>query len=293
MLTEWAHQPALAPKLEALQAVLRLPDGEIGNAYRKIFDSCSFPANQPFRFIVPAFFHLLQTLAARGRRFGIVIRTFGADIDKGLALELDAFARGEHPLHPDAGAFDGSNGRPDLRVSLSDPDSHGSFYRNAAGTHLVLGTLTRPPPGDGISQVGLSHFEGSGLKIVTGHGAIGEHLAASKVRGMMCFRDYYPWWGLANGKAGQAGKVLYVDETDLSTHAVFFDDHAGRPEEKDGYIVDVRDAAGAPRLYDASVAGVHVVRSEPLDCLSDVEYFVKVVDAAEATRANSARNNGS
>ena len=76
--------------------------------------------------------------------------------------------------------------------------------------------------------------------------------------------------------------MLYVDDRDLTTHSLIFDDHAGRPAEEP-HIVDVRDARGAPRPY-ASVAGVHVVRSEPLDCLDDVEYFVKAVDAAEAAR---------
>lgn len=272
---------------DSIEAALRLPNGEVGDSYRAIFDKSSYPSTQPWRYVVAPFFRLVQTLTARGRRFSIVIRTFGTDINNGLCREINAFAEGKHPLYPDAGRFDGSDGRPDLRISLDDPQSHGSFYRDSNGTHLVFGTLERPPPDNDMSEVGLRHFDGQGLRIVDGHEAIAAEIAGMTTRrGISALRDYWPWWGKANHEKGEAGKPIYVDTADFSTHPIFFDDHIATEDAEDAHIIDVRDTSGTPLPF-SSVVGVHAIRSEPLDCLTDADYFVKWVDAAERRRRES------
>jgi len=274
----------VAATRDRMEAALQLPSGEVGDRYRALFDRGTFPSTQPWRYVVGAFFRLVETLSARGRRFAIVIRTFGTDIGNGLCKEINAFAEGRHPLYPTAGRFDGTDGRPDLRISLDDPSSHGSFYRDSSGTSLVLGTLERPPPDDGVSEVGLRHFEGQGLRVVAGHAAIASEIAGlSARRGLLALRDYWPWWGKVRNEKADAGKVLYVDTADLTTHPIFFDDHVSREDAEDAHIVDVRDLSGASLPYSA-VAGVHVIRSEPLECLTDPDYFVNCVDAAENRR---------
>lgn len=271
---------------ERLEKVLQLPEGAVGERCRALFKAGSFLASQPYRCIVPAFFQLVIELTQRNRRFGIVMRTFGMDLGGGLVDELNAFAEGRHPLYPDVGAFDGQNGRQDLRISLDDSSSHGSFYRDANQTCLVLGTLERPPPDEDLSAIGMDHFKGQDLQIISGHPAISQYIADTvKERLMLAYRDYWPWWGSANNEAAHAAKPMYIDMQDTTVHPIFFDDHAGRAGE-DPHIVDVRDLLGAPLPY-AQVAGVHVVRCEPLACLSDTGYFVKMVDAAEEQRRAS------
>lgn len=277
----------VADTRERMEAALRLPNGEVGERYRALFDGGSFPSTQPWRYVVGPFFRLVETLSARGRRFAIVIRTFGTDIGQGLCKEINAFAEGRHPLYPTAGPFDGTNGRPDLRINLDDPSSHGSFYRDDSGPALVVGTLERPPPDDDVSEVGLQHFNGQGLRIVAGHAAIAAEIAEiARRRGLLALRDYWPWWGKVHKEKGDAGKVLYVDTADFTTHPIFFDDHVSKGDAEDAHIVDVRDLSGAPLPFSA-VAGVHVIRSEPLECLRDPDYFVKCVDAAECRRRAS------
>mmetsp|Transcript_88895 Transcript_88895/g.251969 ORF Transcript_88895/g.251969 Transcript_88895/m.251969 type:complete len:401 (+) Transcript_88895:137-1339(+) len=273
--------PGVRPARERLEAVLRLPAGEACDRYRGMFREGSFPSTQPWRYVVPAFFRLLQALAERRRRFSVVLRTFGVDLANGLCEEIDAFAQGQHPLYPGAGAYDGSGGRPDLRISMDDPSSHGSFYRGAEGAHLILGTTERPPPDGDISEVGMRHFEGSGLRIVSGHSSISAEIARITAgRGVTALRDYWPWWGKAQGESSDAGKLMHIDLADTAVHPLFFDDHVGR---EDAHIVDAIDMSGSPLPF-VSVAGVHLIRSEPLECLSDPDYFVRCVDAAERQR---------
>mmetsp|Transcript_24026 Transcript_24026/g.56774 ORF Transcript_24026/g.56774 Transcript_24026/m.56774 type:complete len:433 (+) Transcript_24026:67-1365(+) len=274
----------VAAERERMEAALRLPEGEVGDSYRAVFDQGSFPATQPWRYVVDPFFRVVQTLARRGRRFAIVIRTFGTDIGNGLCDEINAFAEGRHPLYPDAGRFDGTNGRPDLRITLDDPLSHGSFYRDKNGAHLVLGTLERPPPHNDVSEVGLCHYDGRGLKVVDGHPAIAAEIAQLvSQRGIIALQDYWPWWGKVQNERADAGKPIYVDLEDFSTHSIFFDDHVARADAEDAHIVDARDPTGSPLPFSA-VVGSHVIRSEPFDCLSDPDYFINCVDSAERQR---------
>lgn len=71
-------------------------------------------ADQPLqRFLLPAYFRLIQGLQEAGRDFYIVFRTFGDDGPR-LVDEHNLFCRGEHPLYggPEE-VYDGSRGSID------------------------------------------------------------------------------------------------------------------------------------------------------------------------------------
>lgn len=278
------ESPGLAQARRELEAALQIPQERLAD-YKSMFQLGTLPAEQQYRYIVPAFFRCVIGLAKLRRQFVVVFRTFGKDIDKGLLNEVNAFAEGKHPLYPDVGPFNGTNGRPDLRISLDDPTSHGSFYRDAGGDHLVLGTLERPPPDEKVSSVGIEYFEGKeNIKIVSGHRVISAHLAKMYTqRGALALRDYWPFWDAKN-ESSNSGKLLYIDLADTAVHPIIFDDHIGPKESR---IIDARDMAGDPIAFD-DVSGVHLVRCEPLDCLSDDEYFLSWIKACEGRRRSSA-----
>lgn len=61
-------------------------------------------------FLIPAFFHTISTLAAQGRDFTVVIRTFGSDISD-VVEAINAFAEGKHLVGPRV---------PEVAISPSD-----------------------------------------------------------------------------------------------------------------------------------------------------------------------------
>lgn len=60
-----------------------------------------------YHWIIPSFFQLLKDLAAEGREFAILFRTFGTDLPRVLSAVSKAVNHGAHPLFPDL---------PDLKV---------------------------------------------------------------------------------------------------------------------------------------------------------------------------------
>merc|ERR1739845_3616 len=102
--------------------------------------------------------------------------------------------------------------------------------------------------GNDLSEIGLDHYKGRDLRIISGHAAISQHIAETvQKRGMLAYRDYYPWWGKVNNEAAHAGKPIYVDTNDMTVHPIFFDDHIGTT---DPHIVDLRTTAGEPLPFN-------------------------------------------
>eukprot|EP00892_Ulva_mutabilis_P009416 jgi/Ulvmu1/6847/UM031_0052.1 len=99
-----------------------------------------FAAGQ--RRILPSFFELLLHLQATKRRFTLIFRTFGSDVED-VIEEMNLFATGRHPSYPGV-YMDGRDGMTDLR--LSQPASTGAYIRcgtRAAETILAFGVDQR------------------------------------------------------------------------------------------------------------------------------------------------------
>ena len=59
----------------------------------------TIPLDHPFHHILPSFFHTLENLQKRGKRYNLVFRSFGSDLQN-VAIALSDFAVGRHPLFP-------------------------------------------------------------------------------------------------------------------------------------------------------------------------------------------------
>jgi len=51
--------------------------------------------------VLPSFFNLLLHLQKEKREFSLTFRTFGTELEQ-VAMELNMFCNGHHPLFPDA-----------------------------------------------------------------------------------------------------------------------------------------------------------------------------------------------
>ena len=204
-------------------------DGEAGAQYRALKDRMvarvAWPAEglatadprlckDGRHVLIPAFFRTISTLAAQGREFTVVIRTFvrpppraataiyhladslpaaqGTDIAE-VQGALAAFAEGKHPTCAPVAEM------ASCPLYTGRYDESGTFTLTSAA-----GETTKDEP--------------SVLAILQGSGA-----EAQGVRAVGCTDDY-PWWS-KHGKAASAGKPLWLTEGDKAHHHIFFDDN--------------------------------------------------------------------
>lgn len=255
---------AVGREFEALRARLTLSPEETAACVRAGVPG----ASSGLRHLVPAYFHFLRTIQARGVPFGVVFRTFGTDLPEILA-EHNLFCEGRHPLYPLPSPFDGSvEGVPDLRIHA--PVGTGKFLRHAsssAGTHLATTS------GDDPREPGLATF-------VSGYRAIHALLVRRLRRGhrVLALQDHYEFWK-ANDETAHAGKMLLLDEHARDEFQIFFDDNVG---VRDLGIIDARCAHSGRELDYADVIDRFVVRANIADAILHDSYFIDNVDACVA-----------
>lgn len=270
---------AMRPHCNSFLAALKLPSAVVGSQAAR---DAGLHGEEVF--ILPAFFELLLQLKRSGRSFSLVFRTFGTDLHE-VSTEFNAFCEGRHPLFPGA-VFDGRDGGVDYRINLSDPSAFGTFFRSSLsgeGDALVYGTLRQPKPHEG----GVDFYEGSeefaGLRIVSG----GPQAMYRDLRrrtgkpGTMALRDYFPFWraqGMGSDPSKlNGGKLMVIDPRPSSNvHEIFFDDNIyyARPR-----IVDVRHARLPTKVLSMRwLAPCHLVRAEPLESVTDPQYFIRHVE---------------
>lgn len=243
---------------ERLRAGLKMPDGtDVG--------------------LLPAFFELLLALKAAGRSFALCFRSFGEDMDV-VAEELNMFCEGRHPLFPGA-VFDGRDGQPDYRISLSSPRQCGTFFRDDSGIKLVMGTIDQP--GEGRFKhipPSIDFYDSySGVDVRSGSEAeIGEFVRGlTSASGTFALRDHFLHW--KNKKqSSTAGKVFFFDASaSTSTHDMFFDDNIRYSETHIVHPVEVNNPEN--QHWASSLLLTHLCRAEALEAISDRLYFVKEV----------------
>ena len=177
--------------------------------------------------------------------------------------------------------MDGSDGGVDMRIDLG-PSGVGTWVRDAGGTlSLVLGTLKQPTLG---AAADLRSFYGgeANLELIRGAPAAMERLRSELSRPGRCLalRDFYPAWS-ASGCEAHGGKPLFLGGA-ADRLEIFLDDHI---MAHDAHIVDVRkeqDPDGLPMPIGATY-GTHLHRAEPLESIVDAQYFVRAIEAAEAS----------
>lgn len=227
--------------------------------------------------LLPAFFELLLALKAAGRSFALCFRSFGEDMDV-VAEELNMFCEGRHPLFPGA-VFDGRDGQPDYRISLSSPRQCGTFFRDDSGIKLVMGTIDQP--GEGRFKhipPSIDFYDSySGVDVRSGSEAeIGEFVRGlTSASGTFALRDHFLHW--KNKKqSSTAGKVFFFDASaSTSTHDMFFDDNIRYSETHIVHPVEVNNPEN--QHWASSLLLTHLCRAEALEAISDRLYFVKEV----------------
>ena len=232
LLTEWEWPKDCCPfyqvtSLKSQFAKNFTCPGSPGSIYRGVYDELEAALRLPVNmdrpidprlshdgvhhYLIPAFFHTLSQLAAQGRDFAVVIRTFGTDGPL-VAAALAAWADGAHILP----------GVPALRVSSSWQGRYDAASGRFAATRVAL-------DGDEAGAAAAAAGE------VLDEEALLERIESGRERCIL-IADDYRWWR-DHGYAPAAGKPLWLtlpgeggadgDGSSVAPacHHVFFDDN--------------------------------------------------------------------
>ena len=168
--------------------------------------------------LLPAFYQTLDGLRRSGRRFSIVLRTFGTDLPR-VAAAINAYAAGEHPDYPE--------GAPDL--ALPPQRMWKGRYDEGSGRFALS-----------------PHDEGNGAPSITDER---EAVAALSEHGVSGVMDDYKYWA-SHDNDPACGKPLWLTLGDASTYQLFFDDNIHAAVKAS--IVSVRARREAARRPAAS-----------------------------------------
>eukprot|EP00746_Dinoflagellata_sp_MGD_P159364 gnl/MRDRNA2_/MRDRNA2_86685_c0_seq11.p1 gnl/MRDRNA2_/MRDRNA2_86685_c0~~gnl/MRDRNA2_/MRDRNA2_86685_c0_seq11.p1 ORF type:complete len:2240 (-),score=404.77 gnl/MRDRNA2_/MRDRNA2_86685_c0_seq11:309-6086(-) len=175
-----------------------------------------------FYYVLPSFWRLLDELNREGRRFAIVLRTFGQD-GPHIAKAINAFAVGRHPKYP--------NG---CSQALLADSPYGCLCRSDSGIRLDVGKQDRKDSEDCL------------VKSIDNEVQIHKHF--SELTGTFCVSDDYFYWK-DKSFAAEGGKPVWFPRDpaarcNATPHHIFFDDNI-RVDTPLNTIVDVRTLVSA------------------------------------------------
>ena len=233
-------------------------------------------------FLVPSFFRTLMYLKKQKKEFAVVFRSFGTELDN-VVWEYNRFCSGEHPCFNGRNntplvKFDGNKNSKDMRIK--DPHQRGVFYRpgdNINESIMVTGEHERC---ETMAQLNMVE-ESDETAVIRDHLEIFQTLIETfKKHGSMSMSEDYAAWrdsGFSNSRA----KLLLVDQADYNTQHIFFDDNA---DDGDECIVDVRDIITGDKIDQSKYMDMYVVKVQPHRAILESEYFIKMIETAEAKR---------
>lgn len=253
-----------AAEMERLRAALRWPAGAPRDARL-----CS---DDGFYTFLPSFFHALLSLRQSGRRFSVVLRTFGSDLPRVVAA-LDAFSSGKHPLYP--GLVDPALRIPPQQMWAGRYTEQGDFalLQDPGGR---LGASKRESIAENHDGVVLA--EAAALQELQGRGG-----GAAAPR-MSAVQDDYAWWS-AHRCSPSAGKPLWLSGASEWIH-LFFDDNIFKSARRSIVAVRARTAEGCAFRGLSGAATVKLQGSvlrkvTTRSAVLDIDYFVRRIGECE------------
>ncbi|XP_075039641.1 uncharacterized protein LOC142099728 [Mixophyes fleayi] len=269
---EWqwlSDQPSLKPPCE--EAInyytqfgrdCNFSDTEIGQRFRGVFDrhikllewhgeadkmfTQKGEDGKCYHFILPSFFHFMESLHKQGRQFSVILRTFGTDLPRVLQTVHAAFD-GKHPNFPQL-----------QHVPLDVDLTAGRIRCSKRETVLTHGS-------DRISN---KAKERNIYNYFSGMAGIGG------------FQDHFDWWA-RNNFSSSGGKPFWIDPNDCENQHIFIDDNIRLGEEDT--IVNSRVLLGkdAKKVPTSELYDICLVQTDVLRAIAEKDYFLDCVRMCE------------
>ncbi|XP_063797155.1 uncharacterized protein LOC134958461 [Pseudophryne corroboree] len=236
-------------------------DTEIGQPFRELFNHhikllewqgeadrlfAEEEDGKCYHWILPSFFHLLQSLHQQGRQFSVVLRTFGTDLPRVLESVHAAFS-GKHPLFPKL-----------HQVPLNVDLTRGRIRCNKREVVLTRGS-------DRISTKAKERNVYNYFSSMAGIGG---------------FQDHFDWWA-RNNFTSSGGKPFWIDPSDCESQHIIVDDNI-RLGEADT-IVDCRVLLekGSRKVPTSELYDVCLVQTDLLRAIAEKDYFLDCITRCE------------
>ena len=232
--------------------------------------------NGEYHFIFPSFFNTVTQLAKANRRFTIVFRTFGSDLER-VRKAMNEFAAGNHPQFK----YDGCE---ELYISVSQ------MWKGRYGNDMY------PPEGKNqittksvAKYVLSSQDEEHTIGTVEKEDDIIDTLEARNTsRAVVACQDHYEWWKFHN-YIPSSGKPMWITEDEENVQHIFFDDciHKSALDS----IISVRHRKSKGDVFKfmtgeeiIGLHGINTVRVKTVEAILDQNYYINKIKECEEAR---------
>ncbi|XP_069822906.1 uncharacterized protein [Dendropsophus ebraccatus] len=203
-----------------------------------------------YNWILPSFFHMLESLYLQGRRFCVILRTFGVDLP--LVLQsVHAALQGKHPQFP-------------------------QLQQAQLITDLIPGRIR-------CSKREVVLTRGSD-RISTRTKERNIYHYFSSMDGIGGFQDHFDWWA-RNRFTASGGKPFWIDPTDCDTQHIFIDDNI-RLSEHDTIVnsrvlLDKKKGKESRKALTSELYDICLVQTNLLRAISEKDYFLDCIRVCE------------
>ncbi|KAG8557266.1 hypothetical protein GDO81_018389 [Engystomops pustulosus] len=241
-------------------------NNKIGQSFRGVYDDhmkmleCPGKADERFTqqgedgrsyyWILPSFFHMLESLHLEGRQFCVILRTFGVDLPSVLQ-SVHAALQGKHPQFPQL-----------QQVPLT--------------TDLTVGKIR-------CSKRDIVVTHGSD-RISTKPKERNVYQYFSSMDGIGGFQDHFDWWARNNFQAA-GGKPFWIDPTDCNTQHIIIDDNI-RLSDQDTIVncrvlSDQKKGKESRKAPTSELYDICLVQTDLLRAIAEKDYFLDCIRLCE------------
>ncbi|OCT85879.1 uncharacterized protein LOC108714686 [Xenopus laevis] len=203
-----------------------------------------------YHWILPSFFHLLESLYEQGREFSVILRTFGVDLPLVLPA-IHSALMGGHPYFPQLS-------KVPLKVDLTP----GKIRCSAREVVMTWGS-------DRISTKEKKESIYEYFNTITGIGGI---------------QDHFDWWA-RNHFSGDGGKPFWIEPNDRDVHHIFIDDNIRLNE--DDTIVNCQvfnnpqHRSKSRKVSTSELYDICLVQNDLLRAIAEKDYFLDCIRVCE------------
>ncbi|KAG9483487.1 uncharacterized protein [Eleutherodactylus coqui] len=205
---------------------------------------------EEYNWILPSFFHMLESLYLQGRQFCIILRTFGVDLPHVLQ-SIHAALQGKHPHFPQL-----------QQVPLTTDLTPGRIRCSKREIVLTCGSnriSTR------TKEKNIYHY-------------------FSSMDGIGGFQDHFDWWA-RNNFTSSGGKPLWVDPTDCEIQHIIIDDNI-RLGEQDTIVncrvlLDKKKGKESRKALVSELYDICLVQTDLLRAIAEKDYFLDCISLCE------------
>ena len=239
--------------------------------------------NGQYHFIFPSFFNAMTQLFKANRKFTIVFRTFGSDLER-IRNAMNEFASGNHPQY----RYDGCE-------EMLIPTSRMWKGRYGNGLYPPEGKKSITSKSEANYTLTSQNEKNCKTTLDKEEDIINALESRNIPRSAVACQDHYEWWKF-HDYIPSSGKPMWITEDDESVQHIFFDDciHKSALDS----IVSVRHRKSAGDVFKfmngeeiINLHGFNLVRVQTIDAIMDHNYFLnKIKECEEATMKNNSLN---